>query len=269
MKSTRALTTFAVWIVFILMVIAPSFSQEMSDEELAKKTQNPVADLVSVPLQFNADYGIGPADATKFTLNVKPIIPFSLNDNWNLITRTIVPIIHAESPIPDGNDSNGWGDILQSFFFTPKKDFNGWIVGGGPVLSYPSATDDALGSEKWSAGPTMVALKQESGFTYGFLANHLWSCAGDRQRPYINTSFLQPFFTYTAKSFTSFGLNTESTYDWREHEWIMPISVSVSQMLKIGDQPISFQMAYRYYAEKPEGGPDWGLRFALTFLFPK
>ncbi|MCX5851560.1 MAG: transporter [Deltaproteobacteria bacterium] len=269
MKMKRVPVVLAVWIAFVAMATAPGFSEEMSDEELAKKTQNPVANLTSLPLQLNADYGNGPADAAKYTLNIQPVIPFSLNEDWNLITRTIVPLIHAESPIPNGDDGNGWGDIMQSFFFTPKKDFNSWIVGGGPVLRYPSATDDTLGSEKWSAGPTMVVLKQESGFTYGILVNHLWSYAGDCDRSYINATFLQPVISYTTKMHTSFGLNTESTYDWREYEWIVPINVLVTQMLKIGNQLISLQIAYRYYAEKPEGGSDWGLRFALTFLFPK
>lgn len=268
-----ALLTTSALIVAVLLMAMPDFSQGTSESEeemeLAKETQNPIANLVSVPLQFNSDYGIGPAGATKYTLNVQPVIPFSLNQEWNLITRTIIPLIIAESPIPGGSDKNGMGDILQSFFFTPKKDFNGWMMGGGPVFLYPTATDEALGGQKWCAGPTAVALKQESGFTYGALANHLWSFAGWNDQSNINATFIQPFFAYTTKTYTTLGLNTESTYDWNNSQWTVPINVSLSQILKIGSQPISLQLGYRYYAEAPKEAPYWGLRFVVTFLFPK
>lgn len=157
MKARTALTMLVACIAFVVMMTTPVFSQGTSEEELAKKTQNPIADLISVPFQFNADYGIGAANAAKYTLNIQPVIPFSLSQDWNLITRTIIPLIDAESPTSGGNDKRGLGDILQSFFFTPTKQFNGWMVGAVPALLYASAQDDALGSGKWSAGPTAVA----------------------------------------------------------------------------------------------------------------
>ena len=239
------------------------------EEELAKKTQNPIASMVSVPLQYNIDFGIGPAAATQQWLNIQPVIPFSLGNDWNLIIRTILPLINAESPVQGGDDKSGLGDITQSFFFSPKQPTNGWILGAGPVVLYPSATDNALGSEKWSAGPTAVALKQENGWTYGILANHLFSFAGPDDRNEVNTTFLQPFLSKTTKSYTTFGVNTESTYDWEHSQWTVPINATITQLLKIGGQPLTLQVGYRYYAEKAEGGPDWGLRTAITFLFPK
>ena len=129
------------------------------EEELAKKTQNPVASMVSVPLQYNLDFGIGSADETRQLFNIQPVMPFSLNSDWNLIVRTILPLIAAQSPVQGGENRSGMGDITQSFFFSPKQPVHGWILAAGPVVLYPSATDDALGSEKWSAGPTAVALK--------------------------------------------------------------------------------------------------------------
>lgn len=239
------------------------------EEELAKKTQNPVASMVSLPLQYNLDFGIGPEDATRQTLNIQPVMPFSLSDDWNLIVRTILPLIHAQSPVQGGKDRTGMGDIVQSFFFSPKQPVKGWILGAGPVVLYPSATDNALGSEQWGAGPTVVALKQVSGWTYGVLANHLLSFAGPGDRDEVNTTFLQPFISKTTKSYTTFGVNTESTYDWEHDQWTVPINATITQLLKIGGQPISLQIGYRYYAEKADGGPDWGLRTAVTFLFPK
>jgi len=240
-----------------------------NEGELAKKLQNPVANLISVPLQSNWDFGGGSTNAMRYTLNVQPVIPFSLNSQWNFITRTIMPIVHAESPIKGGRDKSGLGDIVQSFFLSPVDPLGGWIVGGGPVFLYPSATENELGGEKWGAGPTAVVLRQDSGWTYGMLTNHLWSFAGTDRRQDVNATFLQPFVSYTTKTFTTFGVNTESTYDWENEQWTIPFNVSVSQLLKLGPQPIQLSLGGRAYADRPRGGPDWGLRFVVTALFPK
>jgi hypothetical protein len=133
----------------------------------------------------------------------------------------------------------------------------------------PTATDDLLGTEKWGVGPTAVLLKQQNGWTYGALANHLWSFAGAGDRAEVNATFIQPFFSYTTKTFTTLGLNTEATYDWDQSQWTLPLNASVSQLLKLCQQPVSFALGVKYYAEKPSGGPDWGIRFSITFLFPK
>ncbi|MEO8614868.1 MAG: transporter [Luteolibacter sp.] len=249
----------------------PSIARAEDDAaELAKKLSNPIANLISVPLQSNWDFGIGPADATMYTLKIQPVIPFTLNQDWNLITRTILPVIDLESPVAGGDDKFGLGDTTQSFFFSPKAPTsNGWIWGAGPAFLWPTATDDALGSEQWSAGPTVVLLRQDSGWTYGLLANQLWSYAGNDNNEAVNATFLQPFLSYQTKTMTTFGVNTESTYDWTARQWTVPINAYINQMVKIGGQPISFQLGYRYFADGPEGGPDWGLRFGVTFLFPK
>lgn len=238
--------------------------------ELAKKLQNPVASLIQVPIQNNWDFGIGSANAMRYTANVQPVVPFSLNDDWNLITRTIVPVIYAEGTTVGASSKFGLGDVVQSFFLSPKAPTSGgWIWGAGPVFAWPTATDSALGSEKWGAGPTAVFLRQDSGWTYGVLANHIWSYAGDSSRADISATLLQPFLTYTTKTFTTFGVNTESTYDWKNHQWTVPLNASVSQLLKVGKQPIQLALGLKYYADGPSGGPDWGVRFNITFLFPK
>ena len=238
--------------------------------ELAKKLSNPIADLISVPFQFNYDEPIGPKDANKYTLNIQPVIPITLNENWNVIVRTIVPVIYQDS-IADGIDSRfGLGDTLQSFFFSPKEPTSaGWIWGVGPAFLWPTATDDILGSQKWGAGPTGVLLKQEHGWTYGVLANHIWSYAGDGDRDDVNSTFIQPFLTYTFKTATTIGINTESTYDWTASEATIPINAFVSQIVRFGKLPVQFSAGPRYYAESPPDGPQWGARFVVTFLFPK
>ncbi len=237
---------------------------------LAKKLANPVASLISVPFQFNYDEGYGPKDAYKLTLNVQPVIPLSLNEEWNLIIRTIVPVVYQDS-LADGIDSKfGLGDTVQSFFFSPKAPTkDGWIWGVGPVFLWPTGTDDILSSERWGAGPTGLILKQEKGWTYGVLANHIWSYAGNDDRNEVNTTFIQPFLVYTFPTATGIGMNTESTYDWTSSQWTVPVNLFVNQVVKLGNQPVQFQLGGRYYAESPDGGPEWGVRFTMTFLFPK
>jgi hypothetical protein len=179
-----------------------------------------------------------------------------------------MPVIYAEEPAKGFGDKFGLGDITQSFFLSPKKPVGGWILGAGPVALWPAETDSALGSGMWGAGPTVVALQQTHGFTYGVLANHIWSYDGWAPQN-VNATFLQPFVGFTTKTFTTFTVNTESTYDWQGKQWTVPMNFMVQQLVKIGKQPVAFQVGYRYYAERPAGGPDWGLRFAITFLFPK
>lgn len=260
---------------FTLAVIAAHGAAQQapaSDDsaELAKKLSNPIADLISVPLRLDWDTGIGPAGADRYTWIAQPVIPFSLNDHWTLISRTIVPYIDAQAPVAGGRNESGLGDITQSVFLSPKAPTSGgWIWGAGPVLFLPSASNDAVGSEKWGAGPTAVVLKQDSGWTYGMLANHIWSFAGSSSRADISATFLQPFLSYTTKKQTTYGVNTESTYDWKNSQWTVPINFTVSQLVKFNKQPVSFAAGLRTYATRPTGGPDWGLRFTVTFLFPK
>ena len=238
------------------------------DAELAKQLQNPVASLISLPFQNNFEFNLGPNDdGFKYTLNFQPVIPVSLSKDWNLIIRTIVPIISQDDVIP-GTSQGGLSDITQSFFFSPKKPVGGLILGFGPVMLYPSATDSLLGTERWGAGPTFLVLKQVGGWTYGALLNHIWSYAGDDQRDYVSSTFIQPFISYTTKTKTTFGLNSESTYDWHNSQWTVPINLSISQLVKLGKMPVQFALGAKYYAGGPDGAPDWGIRFVVTPLFP-
>ena len=271
-RKMKHVTFASVLFLVVLLAVTPAVGRGESDAELAKKTQNPIASLISVPLQFNYDDNLGPNDdGSRFLLNVQPVIPISLNPDWNIISRTIVPIIDLEDFPAQGDDESGIGDVLQSLFFSPKKPTAGGLIWGvGPVISIPTASDDYMGSGKLSAGPTVVGLKQEHGWTYGLLANHLWSFAGEGGRPYVNATYLQPFLGYTLPSLTTLGVNTESSYDWRTEEWSVPVNVMVTQLLKIGSRPVSLQAGLRYWADSPEGGPeDFGFRLTFTLLFPK
>jgi hypothetical protein len=239
------------------------------ETDLAQQLANPVAALISVPIQGNVDFGVGPGDGTRSVTNIQPVIPFELGENWNLISRTILPVIDQEGIAPAGDslDKFGLGDTVQSFFISPKSSDPIW--GLGPVFLLPTATDALLGAEQWGAGPTGLVLKQSGHWTYGALANHLWSFAGDDSRADVNATFLQPFISYITDTKTTFGFSLESTYDWDANQWNIPANFVVSQLLKIGDQPVQLFGGVRYYLETPDGGPEWGLRFGLTFLFPK
>lgn len=239
-------------------------------DDLAMQLVNPVAALISLPLQNNFDWGGGPnGDGFQYRINIQPVIPFDLNEHWNLISRTILPYIDQQDVIGTTSQS-GFSDTLQSLFFSPKAPTDsGWIWGAGPAFLLPTASDDLLGTEQWAAGPTAVFLRQSNGWTYGMLANHLWSFAGEDTRNEVNATFLQPFLTYTTSTHTSFSINSESSYDWQNNQWTVPINLGVSQLLKIGGSPVQFQLGGRYFAENADNGPDWGLRFTITFLWPR
>ena len=188
-----------------------------TNEEIAKKLANPIASLISVPFQLNYDSGIGPNDnGDRYALNIQPVIPISMNDDWNIISRTILPVVTQEDIFPGAGNQSGLGDVVQSVFFSPKQPTeNGWTWGAGPVLLFSTATDDLLGADKWGLGPTAVALKQKGPWTYGALGNHIWSVAGDSDRQDISATFIQPFLSYITHDAITFTLNTESTYDWQ------------------------------------------------------
>ena len=258
--------------VLLIIMMFSGYVFGQNEEDLAKKLANPVASLISIPIQANYDENYGPNEkGSVWRTNIQPVIPFTLNEEWNLISRTVFPIIDQDDvPLP-GMGESGVGDTAQSLFFSPKEPTsNGVIWGVGPVFLLPTASDDALGTEKWGTGPTAVALKQNGPWTYGALANHVESFAGEGGRAYVSASLLQPFVSYITETKTTFGLNLESTYDWRNDQWSMPINFTIQQLLKVGKLPIQLGVGVRYWAESSDNGPEgWGARLQLTFLLPK
>jgi hypothetical protein len=186
---------------------SPVFAQEDS-AELAKKLSNPVAALISVPFQLNYNRNIGPVDeGERWTLNIQPVVPIEINQEWNIISRTILPIIWQDDIFPSAGSQSGIGDIFQSLFFSPKAPTaSGWIWGAGPVFLLPTGSDDLLTADKWGAGPTAVVLKQQGPWPYGLLGNHVWSFTGDDDRPDVNATFLQPFLAYATPTAWTFRL---------------------------------------------------------------
>ncbi|WP_372012438.1 transporter [Pseudoxanthomonas sp. 10H] len=260
------------WLLAVLLALPSAGMAADADadaDELARQLSNPVASLVSVPLQFN--YDELDSGGSRAWVNVQPVVPVSIGEHWNMISRTILPITYQEDLFPGAGSQFGTGDITQSLFFSPKQPTaGGWIVGFGPAVLVPTASDDLLGTGKWGAGPTAVVLRQtQAGWTYGALVNHLWSFAGDSDRNDVSSTFLQPFLTRGMGQGRTLSLNLESSYNWETRQWTVPVNIGYSKVSRIGAQMVSYQGGVRYYAESPAGGPDWGLRFAFTLLFPE
>jgi hypothetical protein len=239
---------------------------------LAKKLSNPVASLISVPFQNNYDRRIGPADdGERNVLNIQPVYPVTLDSEWNLISRTIVPVVYQNEIFPGSGSQFGLGDVVQSLFLSPQKPTaSGVIWGAGPVFLIPTGTEPLLSARKWGAGPTGVVLKQEGRWSFGMLANHIWSFAGRDERADVSATFLQPFVAHTSADAWTVSLNTESTYNWEDEDWSVPINFNVSKLLKFGNQPVQIGGGLRYWVESPDAGPKGlGFRLSVTFLFPR
>ncbi len=266
--------TYLACLLAMMDCVAPDSVHAEDSAELAKAALNPVAAMYSLPVQYNWDQKMGPTgEGMHSVTNIQPVLPFTLNGDWNLISRTILPLIDQHGLAPNGAaDKSGAGDITQSFFFSPSKPTDsGWILGAGPALLIPTGSDQLLGNEQWGLGPTAVALKQSNGWTRGVLANHIWGLEGSPpdEKQKVNQTFLQPFVSYTTNTHTTYGINSESTYDWQAREWSVPINLTVTQLLKISGQPLTIQAGPRYWLDRSGQGPQgWGLRVAVTLLFP-
>ena len=239
------------------------------DSDLAKKLANPISDLVSVPFQFNWEQNVGPKEATRFVLNVQPVMPFSINNDWNMIARVIVPLVSQPALFEGGTPAFGVSDILTSLFFSPKRGAIVWGV--GPVISLPSTSTPTLGSEKWAGGPTAIALKQAGPLTAGALWNQVWSFSGNDERADVSQMFLQPFLAYQATPTVTLTLQSETTANWKvdEGRWTVPISVSVSKLSSFGVFPASYQIGFGGYAVHGDIGPSWKVRGAIVIMLPR
>ena len=256
-----------------------------SEADLAKQAQNPIASLISLPFQNNTNLGMGPNDRNQNVLNIQPVIPFNLGP-VNLITRTIVPVVYRPDLASDAGGTSGLGDINATFFFGPSAPASvTWAV--GPALYLPTATDDALGSNRWSAGPSAVAIAMPGNWLIGVLVSNVWSFAGDEDAAEVNSFLLQPILNYNLPNqwyLTSVPIITANWNADDGNKWTVPVGGGFGKVFRIGSQAVNGSFQAFYNVEHPElsvappvgglppeatGDAVWTLRFQLQLLFPR
>lgn len=241
-----------------------------AERDLAKQSQNPIADLVSVPFQSNTSFHAGPFNRAQEVLNIEPVVPLHISADWNLISRTIVPVISQPDPTQD-RSTNGIGDITQSLFLSPVHS-DPLIWGVGPVFTVPSATDPILGQGKVLFGPTVVLLTTPGHWVIGVLANNQWSVGGDPLRPSVNEFLAQPFINYNFEHGWYVSTSPIITANWLAapgQQWTVPVGGGFGRVFKLGDQPVNASLEGYYNVERPTGSSTWTLRTTLTLLFPE
>ncbi|TDW52187.1 hypothetical protein EV144_101873 [Flavobacterium sp. 270] len=239
-----------------------------SAQELADKLANPVASLISVPLQNNLTYGIGPYNGSKYQINIQPVIPFKLSDNLNLITRYILPVVDQQDVTGENMHEFGLSDATVTAFFAPKT--KGIILGFGPAFLVPTATEKFLGTEKFGIGPSVLVMHQGKGLSIGFLANQIWSVAGNENRADFNQFYTQIFLTHSYKSGASLGITSEITQNWEGKTTLITVSPNVGAITKLGGQTMQFAvMPLIPVVGHSNIRPDWGLRAVVSFIFPQ
>jgi hypothetical protein len=241
-----------------------------SEEHLARELQDPLSELASLDFQNDFDGDLARDQAGfRYTLTVRPIIPIDVGEDWLLIARAEIPVLYQRDVRGDHTGSDfGLGDILQTFYLSPKGS-TGLKYGLGPAWLWPSATRDVLGREKWAVGPAAAVAVESDGLTIGVLTHHLWSFAGDRMRDDINRTSVRPFAAMTFPKGTTVRIEVEADYDWHEDRWTVPIMGGVSQVMKFSDQAVSLGVEGKYWVAHSSLDPDWGVRFVLTFVFPR
>jgi len=262
--------SFGCLLIVLFALSLPAKAQE-GDADLAKAAQNPVGDLISLPFQNNTSFGLGEFDRTLNVLNIQPVFPFQASENWNIITRTIVPIISQPHFASATESTSGLGDINFTAFISPKSP--GKIIWGvGPAILLPTATDDLIGSGKWSIGPSIVALSISGPWVVGVLVNNVWSVAGADDRADVNQMLLHYFINYNMANgwyFTSAPIITANWEADPDYRWIVPFGGGVGKIVRLGKLPINMQVQTFYNVERPEGGADYSVRFQIQLMFPK
>lgn len=254
-------------LLFFLSFVGISFAQDKDD--LAKKSQNPISNMISVPFQNNTSFNIGPFNRTQNVLNIQPVWPVSLSPSLNVITRTIIPVI--SQPIGESDSKFGLGDINFTAFFSPA-DPGKVIWGIGPTIFLPTASNAVLGKEKWSAGPGLVVLTMPGSWVIGLHANNVWSFAGKEERADVNQMLIQYFINYNLADGWYLSSAPIITANWKAEsgqQWVVPFGGGFGKIFKIGSQPLNAQVQAFANVVKPDNGANWSMRLQLQFLFPK
>lgn len=255
-----------------LILVALGGRAAMADDELQKKLANPVADIVTLPLQYTGTFNTGPLEGLQHMLNIQPVYPMPLGSDVSMINRLIVPIVSQPAFASDQDRITGLGDISYEIFFSPARP--GKIIwGAGPTVSMNTATDGVLGSGKWSAGPAVVMMVQPGRWSVGALVTQVWSFAGGDERPDVSQAQFQPILSYRLSPIHSIGYAGIIVANWKQHggeRWTVPLGLTWSWLIKPkGFVPVNFIVGGGYNVVRPDDAGDWFMRFQVNFILPK
>jgi hypothetical protein len=266
-------TGYAVSVAVVLAMATLPAHAELSEEELAKLVQNPVGNLISIPFQYNGNLNFGPEKGTQNVLNIQPVIPISVNNDWNIITRTILPVVWLPPLAPGDSRTSGISDLQFNAFLSPAQPGQ-WIWGIGAIVQAPTHSNDRLGNDNWGVGPTAVVLHQEkeSPWVYGILVNNIWSLGSHTGSPSYSNGLIQPFLNYNFPGGAYLTTSPIITVNWQasgSNQWTVPIGGGVGKIFHFGKLPVNMQVAAYYNAVKPDLGANWQIRAQMQFLIPK
>ena len=273
MKTRRFVILLLFFLVFNMTVVqamAQTKGKAPSTEELQKAAQNPIADLISIPLQNNFNFGVGPQDKMQYVGNIQPVIPIHATESWNVITRTIVPLVYQPELAPGVGDVFGLGDIQFTAFLSPAKPGE-FIWGVGPIVQFPSGTNNSMTTGQWCAGPSVVGLRMDGHWVYGALANYISSFAGQSDRGAVSQWLIQPFVNYNMADgwyLTSAPIITANMMADTSDRWTVPLGGGVGKIIRVDRLPINLQLQGFYNVARPDAGPDWSIRFQIQMLLP-
>jgi len=260
-------------VVFALSILtaSPQVAWAQESPDIAKQAQNPIASLISVPLENDFNPRTGAKKEDSYVFELKPVVPFRLSNDWNLITRTIIPVIQVPDLAPGVSGTAGLGDIQESLFLSPTKA-GPVIWGAGPVISFPTATESILGTKKLSLGPTVVVLRSQGHWLFGSLVQNLFSVAGPSGRPDVNQMLMQPFVNYNLPHKWYLTSSPIITANWEaisSQRWVVPVGGGVGKIVHFGKLPVNAYTQLFYNVQRPNGTSSWSARFQMQFLFPK
>ena len=270
MRPRNVIKARIVVIVICLILIVSTFAVADDQQNLAKESQNPIGNIISLPFENNFDFGVGPENAFVYNLNIKPVYPFNLG-KVNLINRFILPVIYQEERVEGEGSEFGLGDFTYQAFFSPATP-RSVILGAGPAFVFPTNTDDRLGVDKWSAGPAVIVVSKPGNWLVGALAQNMWSYAGDSDAPDVNFFSFQYFINYNFKSGWYISSTPTITADWEadsDDRWTVPFGGGVGKLVRFGKQPVDLKAQAFFNAVKPDGAADWALQLQVKLLFPK
>jgi hypothetical protein len=260
-------------VVLALTMLSANLQLACAQEspDIAKQAQNPIASLISVPLEndFNPYTGFHKEDS--YVFEMKPVIPIRLSDDWTLITRTIIPVIQVPDLAPGVSGTGGLGDIQESLFLSPTKA-GPVIWGAGPVISVPTATENILGTKKLSLGPTVVVLRIQGHWLFGSLVQNLFSVAGPSARKDVNQMLMQPFVNYNLPHKWYLTSSPIITANWEvgsSERWVVPVGGGVGKIVHFGKLPVNIYTQFFRNVQRPDGTSSWSARFQMQLLFPK